>query len=230
MLGLLIAIIAALAAALFFFGADEDAMAHVPAAATAIAVVGALLVLYLVTLRGEGHERTGRRGRWIGALLLLAAFGWAAYVYAPAAVTLPQVLGEVTSVSEQASGNSAPAAVRIRRADDGRILAKSRINGTPVDMIVDSGASAIVLKASDAERAGIAIGAAQYDTPLATAGGETYVAPVRVRTLEVGPIRVDDVEAFVAKPGSVNESLLGMSFLRRLSSYELSGEFATLRQ
>lgn len=230
MLGLLLAIIAALAAILFFFGADEDAMAHVPTAATAIAVVAALLVLYLATLRAERHERTGRSRRWMGALLLLAAFGSAAYLYAPAAVTLPDVLSDVTTVSETAPASNAPAAVRIRRAGDGRILAKSRINGTPVDMIVDSGSSAIVLKASDAERAGIAIATAAYDTPLATAGGETYVAPVHVRTLEVGPIRVDDVEAFVAKPGSVNESLLGMSFLRRLSSYELSGEFATLRQ
>jgi aspartyl protease family protein len=45
----------------------------------------------------------------------------------------------------------------------------------------------------------------------------------------IGPIRLDQVDALVTKPGVLNESLLGMNFLRRLRSYEFSGEFLTLR-
>ena len=45
----------------------------------------------------------------------------------------------------------------------------------------------------------------------------------------MGAIRLTDVEALVAKPGTLRESLLGMTFLRRLRSYEFSGDFLTLR-
>jgi aspartyl protease family protein len=62
-----------------------------------------------------------------------------------------------------------------------------------------------------------------------TANGTTFAAPVRLRSIAVGPIELRDVEALVTKPGSLNENLLGMSFLRRLRSYEVSKEFLTLR-
>jgi aspartyl protease family protein len=52
---------------------------------------------------------------------------------------------------------------------------------------------------------------------------------VRLRSLNLGPIALSDVEALVARPGALKENLLGMSFLSRLRSYEFSGEFLTLR-
>jgi aspartyl protease family protein len=52
---------------------------------------------------------------------------------------------------------------------------------------------------------------------------------VRLRNLTLGSISLDNVEALVARPGSLKENLLGMSFLSRLRSYEFSGDFLTLR-
>ena len=65
--------------------------------------------------------------------------------------------------------------------------------------------------------------------PVQTANGTTYAAHVRLRTLSLGPISLQDVEALVAKPGSLKENLLGMSFLSRLRSYEFTSDFLMLR-
>jgi aspartyl protease family protein len=96
-------------------------------------------------------------------------------------------------------------------------------------MMVDTGASSIVLRPADARLAGIDVDRLSYTVPVQTANGTAYAAAVRLRDVAVGPIKLDRVDALVAKPGVLNESLLGMNFLRRLRSYEFSGEFLTLR-
>ena len=62
-----------------------------------------------------------------------------------------------------------------------------------------------------------------------TANGSTFCAPVRLREIAVGGIAYQNVEALVAQPGNLKESLLGMTFLKRLRSYDFSGDFLTLR-
>jgi aspartyl protease family protein len=119
--------------------------------------------------------------------------------------------------------------VRIRKLADG-FIATSEINGQSMSALVDSGAATVVLRQSDAERAGIDVRSLTFDTPLKTANGTSYLAPVRLKSVRIGDIVADDVEALVAKPGTLNENLLGMSFLRRLTSYEVAGDFVTLRQ
>jgi aspartyl protease family protein len=96
-------------------------------------------------------------------------------------------------------------------------------------LMVDTGATSVVLKPADAERAGINLGELSYTTPIDTANGTTYAAAVRLKSLAIGPLVVHNIEALVARPGSLNENLLGMSFLRRLRSYEFSKDYLTLR-
>ena len=95
--------------------------------------------------------------------------------------------------------------------------------------MVDTGASSVVLKPADAERAGVDLDKLSYTVAVDTANGMTYAAAVRLRTLAVGPLVVRNVDALVARPGSVKENLLGMSFLRRLRSYEFAKDYLTLR-
>ena len=92
-----------------------------------------------------------------------------------------------------------------------------------------TGASTVVLKQADAKKLGIDIATLKYTVPVQTANGMAYAAPVRLRNLSVGPIVIPQVEALVAQTGTLKESLLGMTFLSRLRSYEFSGEFLTLR-
>jgi len=94
---------------------------------------------------------------------------------------------------------------------------------------VDTGASTVVLKPADAQKLGIDVDRLKYAVPVQTANGTTYAAHVRLRNLTLGRISLDDVEALVAKPGALKENLLGMSFLRRLRSYEVTGDTLTLR-
>jgi aspartyl protease family protein len=134
--------------------------------------------------------------------------------------------GEAQSIS-RADGQEQ--AVRIRKRSDGHFVAKTEVNGVTVTMLVDTGASSVVLKPADARLAGVDVDRLTYSVPVQTANGTAYAAAVRLKRLSVGGITVDGIEALVAKPGTLGESLLGMTFLRRLRSYEFTGEFLTLR-
>ncbi len=96
-------------------------------------------------------------------------------------------------------------------------------------MLVDTGASSVVLKSTDAERAGIDLARLAYVVPVQTANGTAFAAPIRLKSIVVGTIAFGDVEALVAQSGALDESLLGMSFLSKLGSYEFSGDYLTLR-
>ncbi len=120
-------------------------------------------------------------------------------------------------------------AVRIRRRPDGHFIARTEVEGLAMSMLIDTGASTVVLKPTDAQKLGIDIDRLRYSVPVQTANGTTYAASVRIKSLSVGPIQVRDVDALVSKPGSLKDSLLGMTFLNRLRSYEFSGDYLTLR-
>jgi aspartyl protease family protein len=119
--------------------------------------------------------------------------------------------------------------VKIRRRLDGHFTAKVDVNGKSVPMIVDTGASSIVLTPEDAKKAGIDPETLTYRVPVLTANGRTVAARVRLDEVAIGPLDRTKVEALVARPGALTKSLLGMSFLSRLRSYEFSGDFLTLR-
>jgi aspartyl protease family protein len=63
-----------------------------------------------------------------------------------------------------------------------------------------------------------------------TANGTVKAAQVRLREVQIGRIAVRDVEAVVMPPGRLAGSLLGMSFLKRLASFNVSGGTLVLRQ
>ena len=119
--------------------------------------------------------------------------------------------------------------VRIRRRSDGHFVARTEVGGVGVNMMVDTGATTVVLRAADAKAAGIDVRRLSYSVAVQTANGTAYAASIRIPALAIGPIVVPQVEALVAQPGTLRESLLGMSFLRRLRSYEFSGDFLTFR-
>lgn len=120
-------------------------------------------------------------------------------------------------------------AVRIRRQPNGHFTARTIVNGQTMMMLVDTGASSIVLKASDARAVGINIEQLNFRVPVRTANGVAYAASTKINSIAVGSITMYDMSVMVAKPGALSESLLGMNFLTRLRSYEFSGDFLTLR-
>jgi aspartyl protease family protein len=119
--------------------------------------------------------------------------------------------------------------VKIRKTGDGHFVARTQVNGRRVSMIVDTGASTVVLRPEDARRAGILLGSLDYTIPVETANGRAFAARIKLDRVSVGELTLEKVEALVTKPGALQQSLLGMSFLSRLRSYEFSGNQLLMR-
>ena len=150
---------------------------------------------------------------WVGMLLALTG----AYSYR---FEVSDFVGRVASElmpSEPQVGEGGE--VIVNRRLNGEFAVAAKVNGARVTFLFDTGASVVVLTAADARRAGIDTRGLDFDVPVTTANGAAMAAEVRLDSIEVGPIVMRNVCALVARPGALEESLLGMSFLERLKSY-----------
>lgn len=195
----------------------------------AAAVLGAYALYILSAYRGENLRIVYYLTVW-AAIAGVLAIG---YVFRDDMKSLTNRIateflppGYVIPTDPQDTGQQA---VRIRKQSDGHFAVRAEVDGITTRMLVDTGASTVVLSAADAQRAGIDIGALSFTVTVNTANGQTFAAPVRLRTIRIGSIIIQNVEGLVARPGNLDQSLLGMSFLERLRSYEISGEYLTLR-
>jgi aspartyl protease family protein len=112
----------------------------------------------------------------------------------------------------------------------GQFRAEATVEGEPVEMLVDTGATTVALAAETAARIGVAVDPDAPRKLVQTASGAAMVAPVTLRQVSVGDVSVDDVDAVVLPPGVGGVDLLGASFLRRLASVEQRDGALVLRQ
>jgi aspartyl protease family protein len=110
--------------------------------------------------------------------------------------------------------------VRIAAARDRHFYVEAEINRRPAHFLIDTGASYVALRNSDAREAGVYTTPADYSYPVRTANGETHAAFITLDELEIEGIRIEDVKAFVLPDEQLSINLLGMSFLSRLESVE----------
>ena len=103
--------------------------------------------------------------------------------------------------------------------EQGHIILEAAVNGASVRLLVDTGASLVTLTPADARAAGIARGELVFNHRVSTANGSAHMAPVTLREIRIGQLSLYDVPAAVSE--NLNISLLGMSFLSRLQSYEM---------
>jgi aspartyl protease family protein len=96
--------------------------------------------------------------------------------------------------------------------------------------MVDTGATSVALTWEDARAAGVHVREADFRVPVNTANGVSHVALVSLDTISIGDIEVRNVQAVVARPGQLNVTLLGMSFLKQLSRFEMRGRELILAQ
>ena len=106
--------------------------------------------------------------------------------------------------------------VTLSSGNDGHFRTDARVDGRRLELVVDTGASQIALRASDAARLGIHPTPRDYNVKVATANGVTRAAPVELRMVEIGNIVVRDVAALVHPDEALGVNLLGMSFLSRV--------------
>ena len=118
----------------------------------------------------------------------------------------------------------------LMRAWDGHYRADAVVNGTEIRMMVDTGASMVVLPYEQVARIGIDPTALDFSMPVMTANGRSTVAPIKLGEVRIGNIVVRDVPAAVAHPGRLQTGLLGMTFLDQLSETSFQGSRLFLRQ
>ncbi|MEM8934938.1 MAG: TIGR02281 family clan AA aspartic protease [Pseudomonadota bacterium] len=119
--------------------------------------------------------------------------------------------------------------VRVRAARDYQFYIDAEINRRRAHFLIDTGASYVALRDSDAREAGIYIAWADYTYPVRTANGETKAALINIEEIEIHGIRIENVKAFVLPDDQLSINLLGMSFLSRLDSVEARGGELVLR-
>ena len=96
--------------------------------------------------------------------------------------------------------------------------------------MVDTGATMIALTYEDAERAGLSLKNSDFTQAVTTANGVARVAPVTLDRVSIGDITVRNVPAAVAERGRLKTSLLGMTFLSRLSRFDMRSGILVLQE
>ncbi len=157
---------------------------------------------------------------------------------APEAAPTAAAIGPATVKAAAAPAPAAPALAnaslspgdaQVAKAPDGHYWADAQVNGRNVHFLVDTGASFVALTRSDAEQLGLNLSSLVYDAPVATANGRTTAARVQLDYVAVSGARVEQVPAMVVADG-LSTSLLGMSYLSRLSGFQATPTSLILRQ
>jgi aspartyl protease family protein len=115
---------------------------------------------------------------------------------------------------QQANNNSR--SLTIRASEGGHFAVEARVDGRRLPFLVDTGASQITIRASDAGRLGFRPTPSEYSIKISTANGEGRAAVVDLRSVEVGDIVVRNLRALVVPDLALSVNLLGMSFLSRV--------------
>lgn len=165
---------------------------------------------------------------------LIALTGAVAAVGAAHAVTTlaPPEAAQAAETELRAAVATAPAVVpqpaSISKASDGHFWAEADVNGERVRFLVDTGATAVALTAVDAERLGFAPKELDYAYTVTTASGPARAAQIKLASISVAGARIPNVEALVIEKG-LDTSLLGMTYLGRLSRFEATPSALILR-
>lgn len=119
--------------------------------------------------------------------------------------------------------------VEIARGRAGEFSVMTQVNGGRIPMVLDTGATAVVLTQDAAKAAGLPLEVLTYNVAVDTANGRTQAASVTLDRLAVGGLVERNIPALIARPGQLRTSLLGMSFLNRLESWEVRGDKLIMR-
>ena len=134
------------------------------------------------------------------------------------------------SMARESDRPSAGDIARIAADRNGHYASDIQVNGRTLSAIVDTGATLVALRYEDARALGIVFPGDRFDVGVRTANGTTQARRVRLRSIRLGAISLNDVDALVLGEGMLGTNLLGMSFLKRLSRYEVRGSTLVLER
>ncbi len=110
----------------------------------------------------------------------------------------------------------------------GHFIGSFRLNGKSVNGLVDTGASMVAINERTARMLGYGANSLDFRYRMQTANGQTEAAHIVLDRVEIGNVRVRDVDAMVLRDEALADTLVGMSFLTKLKSYQVKGGSLTL--
>ena len=146
---------------------------------------------------------------------VLLALGVLAVRFIDHTARAPNAATAMTPAPESASPGNARSVV-LKRGNGGHFWTDARVDGRRIEFVVDTGASTISLRESDAARLGVRPAQRDYTVKVNTANGISRAAPVLLRRVEIGDIAVRDVPALVHPDSALSVNLLGMTFLSKV--------------
>ena len=163
--------------------------------------------------------------------VVLVVLGGVAARYADQAVSSPpQQTAVVQPAYEPREPTTSGRSLMLAADRLGHFQVEARIDGPSVHFIIDTGASLVVLRESDAARVGIRPRPSDYTATAITANGKIKAARATIDRIELGGITVFDVAAMVLPDEALAKNLLGVSFLSRLKRYEYANGRIVLEQ
>lgn len=164
---------------------------------------GALLLSYVLASRTNIGKMLQQMGIWVlifmGAIAVIGMW--------------PEIQRTITPRQSVVDGTT----IVLPRARDGHYYLTLDINDVPIEFVVDTGATQVVLTQKDAKRIGLNPLSLSYLGTANTANGTVRTAAVRLDTVSLGAMTDTRVRA-VVNDGQMNGSLLGMTYLNNFDS------------
>lgn len=127
-----------------------------------------------------------------------------------------------------ASGNGR-SKVTLAADTRGHFFIDGAVNRIPVRFMVDTGATMVALPQRDADRLGIDYRAGRR-AATRTANGIATVYLVKLDSIRIGDIELHNIDGLVHEGGGLEQALLGMSFLNRVSMQRDGGTMTLIQR
>jgi aspartyl protease family protein len=217
-------VIAAILAGLVFliatqepgFGGQGDRYARV----IALAILGTVLAVGILGSRQRMSSAARSLAAWAAIVLALVAGYQYRYELQDFASRITAGLVPGSPLTLSADGTT----VVLDKAGNGHFEARIEVDGVPVHAVVDTGATVTVLTAADARAVGVDTASLAYVIPIQTANGVARAARFTAGEIAVGTIVRRNMTVLVAEAGTLEQTLLGMSFLGSLSGFDVRGD------
>ena len=147
-------------------------------------------------------------------------------VPAPEAAPVATVLRAERTAAVAPTGRKA----RIKADDRGHFNTDLRLNGRRINAVIDTGATYLAINQSTARKAGLSVGPGDFRHEISTANGKARAALVRVDSVELGRIRVENVDALVLEDRALRDTLVGMNVLKAIRKVEVRDGVMLLEQ
>jgi len=181
-----------------------------------VATCAALALVIAGGVVAARSPRAGGRVRLSGNLLMVTVFGLAVMRFVQMDPTFDAALHAVGGPAQTVAGGE----TRIPLSADGHYWITAKLNGVPLRLMVDTGATVTAISADVAEAAGIEPDPLRPEANVETANGMVTAAPARIESLRFGSISARDLDAIVM-PAADGPNVIGMNFLTRLKGWRV---------